>query len=222
MPCKFTAIILAAGFSKRMGKFKPLLPLGDKPIIAHIVNQFREAGISDIRVVVGYNKEKLQPVLARLRVKTLYNPNFREGMFSSVVTGVSSLEPEVEAAFILPVDIPLVDSDTISHLMKVYHQTEDDILRPCFNGKRGHPPLIPKSCFDNILNWVGEGGLKAVLGQMESRAVMVEVSSKDILFDVDTPDDYAQLQDRWQHYSGNKPDSIEIPKEMTHEGNGNF
>ncbi len=199
MSFRFSAIILAAGFSKRMGRFKPLLPLGDTSIIGHVVNQFREAGVNDIRVVVGHKRERLEPVLAKLRVISLYNSNFRDGMFSSVVAGVSSLEPEIEAAFILPVDIPLVDSDTISHLMKMYNQADRQILRPCFKGRRGHPPLIPRLYFKDILTWNGEGGLKVVLWQKMSQTMLVEVPNKDILFDVDTPDDYAQLIEKWQH-----------------------
>ncbi|MDF2874967.1 MAG: metal dependent phosphohydrolase, partial [Sporomusa sp.] len=62
------ALILAAGFSSRMGAFKPLLPFGESSVIETVVNTFRQAGVADIRVVVGWQAERLRPVLDQLQV----------------------------------------------------------------------------------------------------------------------------------------------------------
>ena len=79
------AVILAAGSSRRMGRFKPLLELGDRTIVERVVSLFREADILDIRVVVGHCREELEAVLERLEVRVLVNERHGEGMFSSVL-----------------------------------------------------------------------------------------------------------------------------------------
>ena len=81
---RFGACILAAGFSSRMGSFKPLLPLGDKTVIERAIAVSKEAGIEDIVVVTGYNREALLPVLEKEGVEEVFNWHFEEGMFTSI------------------------------------------------------------------------------------------------------------------------------------------
>ena len=108
---KVAALILAAGYSSRMGNFKPLLPLSGHSVIEYVVTNFRAAGISDIRVVVGFRAQDMLPVLRGLAVKPVINSRYAEGMFSSVVAGFQALYDDgVEAALLLPVDTPLVKS----------------------------------------------------------------------------------------------------------------
>jgi len=108
MKTRATAIVLAAGYSSRMGKFKPLLPLGETTVLGRVITLFRDAGFSDIRIVVGYRSEELLPLLGKMGVPYIVNQNFHAGMFSSVVAGVKGLEKSTDAFFILPVDIPLI------------------------------------------------------------------------------------------------------------------
>ena len=100
------AIILAAGYSERMGRFKPLLDLDGRPVIARVVDTFVRAGIRDVRVIAGYNKDVLTPVLEDLGVRVIVNDNYADGMFTSVLAAVKSLESGVKAFFLLPADIP--------------------------------------------------------------------------------------------------------------------
>jgi molybdenum cofactor cytidylyltransferase len=191
------AIILAAGFSERMGEFKPLLPLGGETILERCVTLFREAGIDDVRVVTGHRGVELEPLLEKLGVRTVTNPRYREGMFSSVVAGVESLGSEVDAFFVLPVDIPLVRHATIRRLLNIYRQEQGaDVIYPRFRGMRGHPPLIAAGHCKEIAAWQGGGGLKAALGQWEPKALDVDVADANILLDMDTPQDYLWLQEK--------------------------
>lgn len=198
MQDKFSAVILAAGYSSRMVEFKPMLPLGDMTIIERVITLFKESGIEDIRVVVGYRRNNILPVLERFEVKEIINPNYMEDMFSSVVTGLAGLAPDTEAVFILPVDIPLVGRSTIRYLIDTYQTLPGKIVHPAYKGLRGHPPLIPLTYARNIVEWNGRGGLRAVLEQLESDAIQVEVPDENILFDVDTPEDYEQLLVKWR------------------------
>ena len=82
------AVILAAGYSSRMGSFKPALYIGDKTVIARLITSFCDAGIRDIVVVSGHNRELLQSLIAGFDVTESYNENFPQGMFSSIQAGV--------------------------------------------------------------------------------------------------------------------------------------
>ncbi|MDF2840738.1 MAG: mobA 1, partial [Clostridia bacterium] len=89
---KIAAIVLAAGYSSRMGELKPLLPLGDKTVIEKVIDAFRKAGIDDVRVVVGYEAQRLMPLLEKRKVQIIQNIEFEKGMFSSVQAGIKSLQ----------------------------------------------------------------------------------------------------------------------------------
>lgn len=91
-------------------------------------------------MVVGHRANELCPVLDRLGVQTIVNPNFSEGMFSSVTAGVKSLLPTVKGFFLLPVDNPIVNRETLEKLQSTFFTTEFGIIYPTYQGMRGHPP----------------------------------------------------------------------------------
>lgn len=197
MPLKMSAIILAAGYSSRMESLKALLPLGNSTVIERVVKLFIESGIDDVRVVSGHQRKMLHPVLQKLAVQEVYNPDYSQGMFSSVQAGVSSLGAELEAFFIMPVDIPLVKIATIKELVINYEQTGAKIVYPCCNGKRGHPPLLSKTLRTEILQWEGSYGLKGLLRQHDDMSLNIPVSDAGILLDMDTTEQYQKLLEIW-------------------------
>ena len=187
---RFAALILAAGYGSRMGRFKPLLRLGDKSAVEWAVVAFREAAITDIAVVTGYGATDLEAELHRLGVTALPNPNYDAGMYSSIQVGIASLAPDVEACFLLPVDIPLVRTSTIAALA-ASHAAQASVIYPIFRGQRGHPPLIRRDLFAEILAGDGDGGLRALL--LRHEATEIAVADEAILLDMDAPDDYQRL-----------------------------
>jgi molybdenum cofactor cytidylyltransferase len=195
-----TAFILAAGYSSRMGRLKPLLPLGPVTALERSVQLFRGVGIEDVRVVIGYRAEDITPLLRRLNVRWVVNERFREGMLSSVKAGITSLEPSKRAFFLLPVDIPLVRSGSVTDLLSAYEEQASDVLYPCFFGKRGHPPLISAALRAGIPAWNGEGGLRSFLQQSRFRSLDVEVADEHILLDMDSPEQYEDICARLQDY----------------------
>lgn len=200
MKTRATAIVLAAGYSSRMGEFKPLLPLGETTVLERIITLFQDAGVSDIRVVVGYRSEDLLPLLRKMEVSCIVNEDFEAGMFSSVVAGVKGLQKSVDLFFILPVDIPLIRPWTIRLLFQAYQQKKGEIIHPCFQGKQGHPPLISASLKDRITDWNGHDGLRGALAQFQADAIQIEVPDENILFDINTQDDYQELCAKWRQY----------------------
>lgn len=199
-----TALVLAAGLSERMGAFKPLLPLGGIPALERVIRLFQRAGVADVRVVTGHRAGELAPVIAAAGATAVENLGYREGMFSSVRAGIASLvgprepgEPEVGAVFLLPVDIPLIRLSTVRELAAALEGTDAGVLHPVFAGRRGHPPLIRRRRFEDILAWNGDGGLGGFFATVENDALDVAVADRFLHRDMDHPGDYEALRNEW-------------------------
>ncbi|MGO9022541.1 MAG: DVU_1551 family NTP transferase [Syntrophobacteraceae bacterium] len=187
------SLILAAGYSSRMGTFKPLLPLGRSTLIEEAVKRFRDAGIQDIRVVVGYRADEMAPVLEKLGVRSIFNAEFDKGMLSSFLAGLRSFDSGTEAFFLLPSDVPLVKPATIRALIGAYRRDGARIVYPRFQGLRGHPPLVPTACVADLPADYG-GGLRGFLSRYDKQAIDIDVVDESILMDCDTLEDYRKLQ----------------------------
>lgn len=203
------AIILAAGYSSRMGQFKPLLPLGEQTALEKTVEMFRTANIPDIRVIAGYRAEELAPLLERLGVAWTFNERYREGMFTSVQCAVARLPANTRAFLLQPVDMPLTRQQTLSTLLETGRTSGKGIIHPVFWGKRGHPPLISTRYRRLIMESSGEGGLKALLLPYLEDILELELPDEHIVLDMDTPEDYAYLQHRQAHYATPSPRECE-------------
>jgi len=187
---KFAALIVAAGYSSRMERFKPLLPLGERTVIEQTIATFTAAGVENIIVVVGHNAKALSPVLEKVPVTVVMNERYDEGMFTSIKAGVMALSQSIDGFFMMPADMPFVMPDTVNQLMSTFTDQPSDVLYPTFNHKRGHPPLIARDVFKSILDSDGEGGLKRLLNHPEIHANHLEVADEGILLDLDTYEDY--------------------------------
>jgi CTP:molybdopterin cytidylyltransferase MocA len=194
-----SAIILAAGLSSRMGKLKATLPLpspsGTKTVLDLCTGLFKTCGIEELVVVTGHRREETGAIAERAGAQVVYNPNFDDGMYSSIMTGVRQLANKSDGFFLLPVDIPLVRPGTIRLLARSFSATPAAITYPTFVGKRGHPPLIGRDLLPAILNKKHpEGGLRFLLQTFEykypQQVVDVPVPDANILFDMDSPDEY--------------------------------
>lgn len=184
----FCAVIPAAGYSSRIGDFKPLMKLGGKSLLECCAGLLQEAGIREIVTVSGYKGNEVEAEAKRLGLKCIHNPDYAQGMFSSVCTGVRNLSG-IDGFFMLPVDIPLVRPSTITALCSAFNGRNVDF--PCFDGMRGHPPLIPAHLIPTILMYDGAGGLKPLLEKQYGQDVATW--DRGILMDADTPEDFTML-----------------------------
>lgn len=191
---KIAAIVIAAGYSSRMEKFKPLLPLGDLKIIDFSINLFQSIGIKNIYVITGYNSQELSAYLDGSLATCLYNQQYDQGMFSSIVEGVKALPNDIDAFFMLPADIPLVSAETITKLIDAFSLHPCKVIYPSMDFKKGHPPLISSELIPDIIAHDGSAGLKGVLKKFDSDAAYVSVKDPGILLDMDTPEAYNRIQ----------------------------
>jgi CTP:molybdopterin cytidylyltransferase MocA len=154
---------------------------------------FRVNNVDPIVVVTGFRSDELTEFLKPAGVRVAYNPDYAKGMFASVRVGVGSIDGECQGFFVMPVDIPLVRPWTIQQLLTVFAADPTRIVHPCFNRKRGHPPLIPAALVPAILHGPENGGLRGCLGRYAGLGRDVEVPDRHILLDIDTPQDYQRL-----------------------------
>ena len=194
---KITALIPAAGYSSRMGLYKPLLPLDDSLVIEKPILAFKKAGIDDISVIVGYKAHLLLPVLSRLGVKTIFNPDYDQGMYTSIQAGVAALQHDkIDAFFLLPADYACIKPETIHILWQTFVETRSDVVYPLFDCVRGHPPLISTKFRESILRSKPEGGLRELLLKEACNSIEVPVEDAGVLVDLDSESDYMKVLDK--------------------------
>lgn len=200
MRCSKTsaAIVLAAGYSSRMGFFKPLSRLNGVTVLERVIGSFFEAGIARVLVVTGYRSEEVARLAEFCGAEAVFNPRFDQGMFTSVQAGVTALPAGTEAFFILPADIPTVRVSTLRTLSR--HASSGTVLHPVFRGRRGHPPLVGASFIPSILNHSGDGGLRAVWESFAVSNAEHPVSDEGVLMDMDTQQDYEQVIRRFKMF----------------------
>ncbi|MBW1890321.1 MAG: NTP transferase domain-containing protein [Deltaproteobacteria bacterium] len=193
---EIAAIVLAAGYASRMGRLKPLLPLGGGTVVRHTIRSFQHAGITEIIVVLGHRYGDIIPVLEKNHIAWVVNPQYEKGMMGSIRKGVEALREDTRAFFIMPADIPLVRPSTIIHLIKKHSSNPSLVVYPAFKGQRGHPPLIPVYHREGILRWTGTGGLRRYLGAREKACMDVATTDSGVLMDMDTPRDYENILEK--------------------------
>lgn len=195
---KVGAVIPAAGFSSRMGDFKPLLSIGPRTLLGHTISLFQSCGLEDIVVVSGHRADDLKEELERYDCRSVLNEHHVDGMFSSIQAGVKALDPANKGFFLLPVDVPLVQEDTVERLIVAMSQDPSSLVfYPEYQARRGHPPLITSTLIADILSFDEQGGLRALFKRYEQRVRHVMVQDPYVLMDVDTRDDLAVLE---EHY----------------------
>lgn len=193
---KLSTVIISAGYSSRMGDFKPLLKFGEKTALEVLVETYIQCGIEDIVVVLGYRAEDIIEKLRHLKVKWTINEDYKDGMYSSIKVGIMKIDKDSIGFFLNPVDIPIIKTSTIESLKLEYSKGEKDIIYPVFNGRRGHPPLISSIYIKHILEDSSSShGLKGLLSLYEKSSSEVSVIDFGIVKDMDTPADYKELKE---------------------------
>ena len=120
-------------------------------------------------------------------------------MFTSIQTGVAALSSGADGFFVLPADIPLVAAETVKCLAEAWVKHPGHIIRPRFNGKFGHPPILPEGLAEEIRECSGQGGLRDLLGRHRGTTVSVPVGDAHIHRDMDYPEEYAMMVEKSRH-----------------------
>lgn len=178
-------VVLAAGYSSRAGCFKMTQTLRGKPVIEHVIGAM-DSICDRIVVVTGFGCERLL-YLATLypKVQLIYNKEFNDGMFSSVIAGIRQCE--ADRVFITPGDCAAVSVNTYRMLAKA----KGEISVPFYHGLAGHPICIGRRAVNRLLHG-GYTSLHKFIDVYKYNAI--EIEDKGILMDLDTPEDFQRVE----------------------------
>ena len=184
------ALIVAAGMSKRMGEFKPMLSIGSISVAQRVVATLSQAGVSKIVMVTGYNAIMLERHLSGNGIIFLRNEAYETTqMFDSVKIGLSYLQGKCDTVLFTPVDVPLFTAKTVKTIL----DSGAPLAVPMCEGKQGHPILIANDLIPEILEDSGEMGLKGAMDRCSVPLLRINVEDFGTIHDADTPEDFSAL-----------------------------
>jgi len=190
-----SAVILAAGESRRMGKQnKLLLPVGGEALLVKFVKSVCDSDVDQVLVVIGHEAEKIKMELNNFSLSFVYNPNFSEGMTTSIKSGVKRIPPDCDGFLICLADMPLIKAPEVNKLIHAYVQDRVKekklIVVPVFQGHRGNPVLFSNEFRNDILEHKNKSGCKGVIMNNSKYVKEIEMDDDKMLLDVDTLEDY--------------------------------
>lgn len=199
MMSKIFGLVLAAGYSSRMGDFKPLVLYDQKPFIEHIINKLAVV-CDEILIVKGFNGYVLEdsvkviyngkPIMKK--IDFIHNKDFEKGMFSSVQCGLKELFPKIqEDDYVM---LHLVDQPHISEIVyeKLAHEARSSarkVILPSYEKKAGHPIMLSKSIVEKIIDAPVSDNLRDILRKLHDEISYIEISDESIVQDVNTQEE---------------------------------
>ncbi len=185
-----SAVILAAGESKRMGQPKLSMVWEGKTILEHTIDNYLNSMASETIVVLGYKAKELTRVIGDRPAISVVNPAYREGMSSSLISGIKSVSPRTQGIILALADQPAIDSQTINKLIEIFGKRQKNIVIPVYQGKLGHPVIFHIKYREELLNIRGDIGAREVIQRHADNVLEVAVDCKGVLIDIDTPSDF--------------------------------
>jgi CTP:molybdopterin cytidylyltransferase MocA len=195
---KIVGIVLAAGQSRRMGRPKALLrtaPAGQH-FVSKLVATLTDAGVDEVVVVGRSRDETLRSVVEELRTPARYVVNAapERGQLSSLNAGLDAAESSgAEAIVVMPVDMPLVRTETIRTALASLRNSSAPIVRICHQGHHGHPVLFRRETFADLRRADPSAGARAVVRQYAHQVLEVDVDDPGVLRDFDWPEEYRRV-----------------------------
>ena len=188
------AILLAAGLSRRMGAFKPLLPFGGVSVVEACAGALREGGAREVVVVLGERGASVRAALAHLSgLSFAVNEETGSEMGLSVARGVEALTEGAGAVLVALVDQPAVPASEVGRLVAEWRRTGARLVVPEWQGRGGHPVLIDLSLREELLSLVPKKGLRALFDAHREEVLRLRAHSPYVARDMDTWDEYLAL-----------------------------
>lgn len=186
-----SAIILAAGQSKRMGQPKMLLPWGNETVLTHVISVFQDAGMEDILVVTGGARAQVEEIVSNVSVRTIYNPDYTNGeMLLSLQCGLQAQTAQAEATLIALGDQPQVPEGSVRRVCEAFIEMKSTLIVPSYQMRRGHPWLVARPLWGELLEMNSPQSPRDFLNAHRAEIQYINMDDPNILADLDTPDDY--------------------------------
>lgn len=192
---RIAALVLAAGQSRRMGTLnKLLIEIDGVPMVRRVVEMLRQSRADPIVVVTGHQRERVADALKDLPVTITHNPDFAQGLSTSLKAGIGALGDDVDGVLVCLGDMPRVSAAEVDRLIGAFNPVEGrGIIVPTLNGKRGNPVLWSKRFFSEMTRVAGDVGARHLIGAYPEMVAEVEMAGDGVLTDIDTPQALAKL-----------------------------
>jgi molybdenum cofactor cytidylyltransferase len=186
-----TAVILAAGLSKRMGQPKMLLPWGKTTVLGQVITTFAACGVDEIVVITGGARKLVEAEVARLAeslpVRAVFNVQYETGeMMSSIRVGLAALGPEVDSALIGLGDQPQLSLESARKVVETGGMSGPRLIIPSYNMRRGHPWLVQRELWAEL----SEANTARDFLNTHAGVIFYVECDETVLKDLDTPEDY--------------------------------
>ena len=190
------AIVLGAGRSSRMGGPNKLLAeIAGRPLIRIVAEAALASQARPVIVVTGHQRERVEAALAGLPVRLVHNPDFAEGLGTSLKAGIAALPADVDGAIVCLGDMPQVDAGLIERLIGALDPDKGALVAvPTIDGKRGNPVVWSRRFFPDLMTVEGDVGARYLIGRYAEAVAEVPVSGAAALTDVDTPEALAAVK----------------------------
>jgi molybdenum cofactor cytidylyltransferase len=187
---RIAAVVLAAGRSTRMGGPNKLLAeIGGRPLVRIAAEEALASRAKPVIVVVGHQRGEVEKALAGLPVQFVQNPDFAQGLGTSLKAGIAAVPADAEGAIVCLGDMPQVDAGLIDRLIAAFDPERGAlVVMPTFEGKRGNPVLWSRRFFPDLMAIEGDVGARHLIGRYGEAVVEVPLAGKAALVDVDTPE----------------------------------
>ncbi|MEH6629680.1 MAG: molybdopterin-binding/glycosyltransferase family 2 protein [Halopseudomonas aestusnigri] len=187
---KVSALLLAAGQSRRMGPENKLLQeWNGKALVRWVADSLEASSIDQTIVVTGHEAKEVRDCLSELDLEFVHNPDFDDGLSTSLIKGLMAVPADSDAVLICLGDMPTISKDQLNTLINAFDpDNAAAICIPTFQGKRGNPVLWSRSFMPEMMNLKGDSGARHLIGTYIGDVCEVPMSDTAILSDIDTPE----------------------------------
>ena len=183
-------VVLGAGRSSRMGGPNKLLAdIGGRPLVRIITEAVLASRARPVVVVTGHQRDRVEAALAGLPVKFVHNPQFADGLGTSLKAGIAALPADADGAIVCLGDMPQVDAALIDRLIDAFDPDKGAlVVVPTIDGKRGNPVVWSRRFFSDLMTVEGDVGARHLIGRFPEAVAEVPVTGTAAFTDVDTPE----------------------------------
>jgi len=187
---RIAGLVLAAGRSTRMGGPNKLLEeINGKPLVRIVAEQALASRASPVIVVTGHQRERVERALAGLPVTVVHNPDFADGLSTSLKAGIKAVPPDADGAIVTLGDMPQVSAKLIDRLIAAFDPERGAlVVIPTIDGKRGNPVLWARRFFPDLLAVEGDIGARHLIAGYAEAVAEVAIEDAAALTDIDTPE----------------------------------
>jgi len=185
-----SAILLAAGESKRMGRAKLLLPFDGSTVLVRTIANLLSSKVDEVIVVLGARAQEIKKVLAGLPAKVVFNPDYHQGMSTSLIAGLKQVNSKAQRIIVALADQPLIDKKIYNRLIEESLACDKGIIVPVYQAKIGNPIIFSKKYKTELLGLKGDVGGREIVKQHPDDILEVAVDSGSINMDIDNMDEY--------------------------------